>query len=197
MSQTQLDSYPRRAQPKEIWVRLRVIADDMTASGNLAHHLRALSDVAPDQKERRWRFVAIKEVKQLRSDGRIRPIVKGDCQLSRRVRAANCGAKKLRARMHAAVSDNPRRGSRDRRRSHEPRIHRVILAWQRLRGILLPFFRDAATRNALRRLHPGKRRRVFRSVNKRSISMSRSMRVSRSPASSPISTISAVATASV
>src|SRR5260370_10321803 len=61
ISQAQLDSNLRRAQPKKIRARLSVIADDMTASGNLAHQLPALSAVTPAQTARRWDFAALTE----------------------------------------------------------------------------------------------------------------------------------------
>src|ERR1700687_3544123 len=64
-------------------------------------------------------------------------VVKGNGQLARRIGAANRGAKKLRARVHAAVGDNPRGGRGDGRRSDEPRIHRAILARQWPRVVLL------------------------------------------------------------
>src|SRR5712675_612088 len=101
-----------------------MISDDMAARGNFAGKLRAFANVAPDQKKRSLRLIAIQQIQQLRSDRRVWPVVKCDRQLSRRISTADGRTKKLRARVYAAVSGkSSRRGSSDRRRTNQPGIH--------------------------------------------------------------------------
>jgi len=173
----------------------RVIADRVAPRGHLASQFRTFPKVAPDQKESRLRVMLRKQIEQLGGDRRIRTVVESNCQLARRIRPANCWPEELRARVHAAISGKSRSGADHPGNSDEPRIHGAILARTRrrrkqVRGPRAGGWTPVAPQ-------PGSRRRVFRSLSNRSTSMSRSMRVSRSPASSVIISTSAVATDSL
>src|SRR5271170_1544931 len=86
-------------QPEEIGMRVRMIADDMSAGGGLLEELRTFAAMLSDDEESRSRFVTIQKIEQLGRDRRVRPVVKGKRQLARRICAANRRAKKLRTRI--------------------------------------------------------------------------------------------------
>jgi hypothetical protein len=85
-------------------MQFRVIPNFVAARYGFPHQIRALTHVSPNHKKSRFRIVSIQKIKQFRSEGRIRPIVKGDGQLTRRVGPANGSSKKLRAWIRRPVS---------------------------------------------------------------------------------------------
>src|SRR5439155_1030427 len=91
------------------------------------HPFRAFATVPTDKKKCGLRVVAVQQIEKLRSHRRIRPVVEGERQLPRRVRAANRTPEELRARMCGAVSGgSPQRRDRTRHRN-EQRIHAVLI----------------------------------------------------------------------
>jgi len=73
-------------------MRLGMIADQMAARGYFPYQIGASSSKFADQKKCRAHGIAIKEIKQKRSDGWIRPIVKGEGDLFRRAGVPQCGS---------------------------------------------------------------------------------------------------------
>jgi len=102
------------SEPKKIGVRLRMVAKQVAANGDLARQFRALANKPADHKERRSGLIFTEEIEQLRRDRWVGTIIKGKRQMQRRGGTANRRAKKLRAWIYGAVrSDgcNERGGS--------------------------------------------------------------------------------------
>src|ERR1700722_1516678 len=104
---------------------VRVIADDMAARGGLFQEVRTFARVFSDHKKSRASLVAVKKIEQLRRDCRIRPVVKRESKLLRRIRPADRPAKELRTRIGRSVGGASRCGSRQTCwPGDQPGIHR-------------------------------------------------------------------------
>ena len=149
MTEAEFLSDLRRREQEKIRMRVCVIADDVTARYGFFHECRAFSDEATDKEEGGLRIVAVEQIQELGRDRGIRPVVKGDGQLARRIGAANRRAEKLRAGIHRTVGGDSRSGSNDRRgRFDEPGIHAAIVARKK---------RPRATSEGTLQSAPGKR----------------------------------------
>src|SRR5580692_4764356 len=109
-------------------MRVRVVANDVAARGRFFEKIWALSRMLPNHEKSCARLKAIQQIEQLRRNRGIRPVVKRERKLARRIRAANGGAKELRAGIDRSVgSDACSRGrSRDKGgRGDHPMVHWV------------------------------------------------------------------------
>src|SRR6266849_3253498 len=85
--------------------------------GTLAHK-------ASDQEKRSLRIEAVQKIEEFWRDRRIRPVIKSERQLARRIRAPDRRPENLRPRINRAVRGNsPHSQQRGRRPLDEQRIH--------------------------------------------------------------------------
>jgi hypothetical protein len=91
------------SEPKKIGVRLRMVANQVAANGDLARQFRALAHKPADHKERRSGVIFAEEIEELRRDRRVGTIIKRKRQMQRRGGTAKRRPKKLRAWMYGAV----------------------------------------------------------------------------------------------
>src|ERR1700691_3851588 len=100
---------------------VRVIAYDVAPCGGFFKKVRAFARVFPNYEEGCAGFIEIQEIEQFRRDCGIRPIVKRESKLTRRIRAANGRAEELRARIDRCVSNKTgSRGCQSRWRGNQP-----------------------------------------------------------------------------
>lgn len=115
------------AAEEKIRMRVGVTADDVATGADFLGEIRAFADEFADQEERCFGVVLRQQFKQLRRDGRIRPIIKGQRKLFRGARAANRRSKDLRPRINRAVGSDGARCNYGRRCREKKRVHSVIL----------------------------------------------------------------------
>src|ERR1700674_587307 len=109
-------------QPQKIRVRCGVIPDGVSASDDFFQQFRTFAHVSPNQEKCRLCVVAVEKFEQLWRDRGIRPVIKGNRQLARRIGPANRAPKKLRARINGAIGEGPRSCQRPTP-GDEQRIH--------------------------------------------------------------------------
>src|SRR5882672_9547751 len=98
-----------------------MVPNGMSARGRFFYKVGTLAHKASDEKERRFRVVAVQKIQKPWCDRWIRPVIKRQRQLARRIRAPGRRPENLRPRMNRAVSGNSCRSQqRDGRRFDEP-----------------------------------------------------------------------------
>ena len=106
-----------------------VIPDGMAARDRFLYELGAFAHKASYQKKSGFRVVAIQKIEESWRDCRIRPVIKRERQLARRIRAPERRPEDLRPRINCSVGGNSRSSQqRGGRRFDEPGIHAPILA---------------------------------------------------------------------
>ena len=74
-------------------MRFRMVAEDVTSTGNFSNDLRTFASERPDKEECGARVVAIEQIEQLRRNRGVGPIVEGDCELAGRICSVDGWAK--------------------------------------------------------------------------------------------------------
>src|SRR6266481_1834958 len=110
-------------------MRFRVVPYGMASRNRFFYKVGTLAHKTSDQKERGFRIVAVQKIEKFWRDRWIRPVIKRERQLARRIRAPDRASENLRPRINCAVGSDSCRGKQRRsRRFNEPGIHAPILA---------------------------------------------------------------------
>ena len=112
------------AAEKEIGVRVGVISDDVSTGRDFFHEARTFTSKFSHDEEGRFDVVASKEIKELRSDGGIGAVIKGDRELAWCGRLAHSRTEKLGTSINGGVGGECRGASENGGRGNEKRIHR-------------------------------------------------------------------------
>ena len=83
MAQAQFNADFSASEPEKIRMCFGVIANKVSTRDGFSNQLRTFAHVSPNQEKCRLSVVPLEKIEQLGGDRGIRPIVKGDGQLTR------------------------------------------------------------------------------------------------------------------
>lgn len=113
-------------------MRVRVVPDCVSPSGNVMRQGRRIANPSADQKECGFDTMAIEQIEQRRSDGGIRSIVKSERDRGCVARVPNGRSEQLRGRRHGSQSVCCARGKRPARDTKRRNF------WDHIRIFALP-----------------------------------------------------------
>jgi len=112
------------AAEKEIGMRVGVISDDVSTVGDFFHEAGTFTSKFSHDEEGRFDVVAGKEIKEVRRDGGIGAVIKGDRELAWCGRLAHGRTEELGTSINGGVAGKCRGASENGGRGNEKRIHR-------------------------------------------------------------------------